>query len=131
MAFTITRREMIALLAAAAGCFPEGIPAPKESQATMSVTFIGESQAKSDQVANLRNFLKDRVEPSIRSCKGCTSCQFFQSADDPARFIGIEIWESKDDHQAAARAIPREMIQEFMTMVAGPPKGGYFSTLST
>lgn len=129
MALTITRREMIALLAAV-GCFPEGIPFSKESQTTMSVTFIGESQAKPDQVATLKNFLKEQVEPSIRSSKGCKSCQFFQSADDPARFIGIEIWESKDDHQAAARAIPKELIQEFMKMVAGPPKGGYFSTLS-
>jgi quinol monooxygenase YgiN len=129
MALTITRREMIALLVAA-GCFPEGIPFSKESQTTMSVTFIGESQAKPDQVATLKNFLKEQVEPSIRSSKGCKSCQFFQSADDPARFIGIEIWESKDDHQAAARAIPKELIQEFMKMVAGPPKGGYFTTIS-
>ncbi len=128
MAILVTRREMLALLAAATGCLPAGIQPPTRS-AEMAITYIGESQAKPDQIDNFRKFLTNRVEPALRASEGCESCRFFQSAEDPTRFIGIEFWSTKDAHRKAAKSIPPQLIQEFMTLVAAPPKGGYFSTL--
>jgi len=52
-----------------------------------------------------------------------------QSEDDPTRFIGIEVWTSIEAHRAAIKNIPPESIREFMTLVAGPPTGGYYRTL--
>ena len=34
-----------------------------------------------------------------------------------------------DKHRAAIKNIPPESIRGFMTLVAGPPTGGYYRTL--
>ncbi len=91
----------------------------------MSVIYIGQSQAKADELDNFRDFLTSIVAPAIRASQGCESYQLFQNHDDPTKFVGIEVWASVEAHQASVKNIPAERIAEFMKLVAGPPTGGY------
>jgi quinol monooxygenase YgiN len=95
----------------------------------MSIAYVGQSLAKSGQSDKLREFLRSVVLPAVRSSSGCESCLMLQSEDDPTRFIGIEVWTSVEAHRAAIKNIPPENIREYMTLVAGPPTGGYYRTL--
>jgi len=95
----------------------------------MSIAYVGQSHAKSGQSDKLREFMRSVVLPAVRSSSGCESCLMLQSEDDPTRFIGIEVWTSIEAHRAAIKNIPPESIGEFMTLVAGPPTGGYYRTL--
>ena len=60
----------------------------------MSVIYIGQSQAKPDTIDELLHLLSSVVVPAVNSSPGCESCRFYQSEDDPTRFLGIEIWTS-------------------------------------
>lgn len=95
----------------------------------MSVTYIGQSQAKPDTIDELRHLLSSVVVPAVNSSPGCESCRFYQSEDDPSRFIGIEVWTSVEAHRAAIRNIPANAIAEFMKLVAAAPTGGYHRNL--
>ncbi len=95
----------------------------------MSVIYIGQSQAKPEQADELRHLLSSVVVPTVNSSAGCESCRFYQSEDDPTKFIGIEIWASVEAHRAAIKNIPAGAIAEFMKLVAGAPAGGYFRSL--
>ncbi len=57
----------------------------------MNIVYIGQSQAKPDTIADLRNFLTSRVAPAIGAAEGCESYQLFQSREDSTQFIVIEI----------------------------------------
>ncbi len=92
----------------------------------MSVAYIGQSQAKSDEVERFRDFLNSVVKPGILGSEGCESYQLFQSQDDPTQFIGIEVWTSVEAHRASVKNIAPESIAEFMKLVASPPRGGYY-----
>ena len=92
----------------------------------MTIIYIGQSQAKPDELDNFRNFLTSVVIAGVQGSEGCQSYQVFQSQDDPTQFIGIELWTSVEAHRAAVKNIPAENINEFMKLVAGPPKGGYY-----
>lgn len=67
----------------------------------MSIIYIGQSQAKPEELDNFRNFL-----------------------------TSIEIWTSVEAHRAAVKNIPAENINEFMKLVAAPPSGGYYRIVS-
>ena len=95
----------------------------------MSIIYIGQSQAKPEQVDELRHLLSSVVIPAVNSSPGCESCRFYQSEDDPTRFIGIETWTSVEAHRAAIRNIPAGAIAEFMKLVVGAPTGGYYRSL--
>ena len=95
----------------------------------MSVAYIGQSQARPDQIDELRHLLSSVVVPAVNSSAGCQSCRFYQSEDDPTRFLGIEVWTSVEAHRAAIRNIPAGAIAEFMKLVAGAPAGGYYHSL--
>ena len=92
----------------------------------MSIIYIGQSQAKPEEIDTFRNFLMSVVRPGVQSSEGCQSYQVFQSQDDPTRFIGIEVWASVEAHRAAVKNIPPESINEFMQLVTAPPSGGYY-----
>lgn len=92
----------------------------------MSTIYIGQSQAKPDQVDHFRDFLTSVVRPGVQTSDGCESYQLFQSQADPTKFVGIEVWASVEAHQASVKNIPAESIGEFMKLVAGPPSGGYY-----
>jgi quinol monooxygenase YgiN len=91
----------------------------------MSIFRIGETQAKPEAVEELRNFLMS-IMPGIKESPGCESVQLYQSQDDPAKFTMIEIWDSKDSHQASVQEIPPELIAKIRPLLAGAPKGDYF-----
>ena len=91
----------------------------------MSITRINEFQAQEGQGEALRDLIQSFV-PMIESSDGCHSCQLLQSQDDPTRIVVIEVWDSTEAHQASMKNIPPGALQEAMTLLAGPPKGGYY-----
>lgn len=92
----------------------------------MSITYIGQSQAKPDRIDDFRQFMETLVIPSVRASAGCESCQMLQSLEDPTRFVVIEVWESLEAHRASVKDIPPESIAEFMQLVAAPPSGSHY-----
>ena len=63
----------------------------------MSISRIGEVQAKPELVNELREFLFSII-PGIQASEGCESVQLYQSEDDPSRFLMIEVWDSVESH---------------------------------
>lgn len=92
----------------------------------MSITYIGQSQAKEGEVEALRDFLASVVAPAVLASEGCESCQVLQSQEDPTKFVVIEVWASIEAHRAAVRNIQPESIARYRELVAAPPSGGHF-----
>lgn len=92
----------------------------------MRIAYIGQSQAKPDQIDLFRRFLTTVVAPGVTASAGCESYQLLQSEADPTLFIGIEIWTSIEAHRAAVINISPESIAEFKRLVATAPTGGYY-----
>jgi quinol monooxygenase YgiN len=55
----------------------------------VSISRIGEGQAKDGLIEELRDFLSP-IMPLIKSSKGCESVVVFQSQDDRSKFMMIE-----------------------------------------
>lgn len=91
----------------------------------MTISRIGETQAKPQLTAELRDFLIS-ILPMIKSSKGCESVTLYQSRDDPAKFTIVEVWDSIESHQASVRNIPPEKLAEIRPLLATAPSGGYF-----
>jgi len=91
----------------------------------MSISRIGEVQAKPELVTELREFLLS-IMPGIQASKGCESVQLYQSEDDPSRFLMIEVWDSVESHQASVKNIPPEKLGEIRPLLATSPSGSYF-----
>ena len=70
----------------------------------MSITRIGEFQAKQEFIEELRNFLSSIMD-GIKSSQGCESVQLFHSQDDRTKFTMIEVWDSVESHQASVKNI--------------------------
>jgi quinol monooxygenase YgiN len=96
----------------------------------MTVSRIGEMQAKPETIESLRNFLLS-IMPTIKSSQGCESVTLYQSHDDPTKFTMIEVWDSIESHQASVKNIPPEMLAEFRPLLAEAPSGGYYTTVHT
>jgi quinol monooxygenase YgiN len=75
----------------------------------VSVTRIGEVQAKEGLTEELREFLIS-IMPIIRSSEGCESVQLYQNQDDATKFIMTEVWDSDESHQASVKNIPLEKL---------------------
>ncbi|HKY54955.1 MAG TPA: antibiotic biosynthesis monooxygenase [Anaerolineales bacterium] len=90
----------------------------------MSVTRIGETQAKPETIEALRDFLIS-ILPRIKSSHGCESVALYQSHDDPTKFVVIEIWDSIESHQASVKNIPSELLVEIRPLLASAPSGSY------
>jgi quinol monooxygenase YgiN len=91
----------------------------------MSISRIGEVQAKEGSTETLRDFLISIV-PLIKSSTGCESVQLYQSQDDLSKFIMIEVWDSVESHQMSVKNIPPEKLGEIRPLLATSPSGGYF-----
>ncbi|HUE98745.1 MAG TPA: antibiotic biosynthesis monooxygenase family protein [Anaerolineales bacterium] len=91
----------------------------------MSISRIGEVQAKERSIEELRDFLIS-IMPAIRSSEGCESVQLYQSQDDPSKFLMIEVWDSIESHQASVQNIPPEKLGEIRPLLASSPSGSYF-----
>ena len=92
----------------------------------MSISRIGEMQARPELVEDLREFLLS-IRPLIKSAAGCESVQLYQSQDDPSKFMMIEVWDSIESHQASVRNISTEKLGEIRQYLASSPSGSYFN----
>ena len=92
----------------------------------MNTTRINEFQAAENRGEDLYKFLKSLV-PYISSSNGCISCELLRNSDTPGHYVIIEKWDSVQDHKNSVETYPKEEMQKAMTLVANPPRGGYFS----
>jgi quinol monooxygenase YgiN len=95
----------------------------------MSITRIGETQAKEGLTEALRDFLLS-ILPMIKSSEGCETVQLYQSQDDPSKFMIIEVWDTVESHQASVKNIPPEKLGEIRPLLAGSPGGSYFKQIT-
>ena len=95
----------------------------------MSITRIGETQAKPETTEALRDFLLS-IMPMIKSSHGCESVTLYQSPADPTKFTMLEVWDSVESHQASAKNIPPEMLGEIRPLLASAPSGSYYDQVS-
>ena len=95
----------------------------------MSITRIGETQAKPETTEALRDFLLS-IMPMIKSSQGCESVTLYQSQTDPTQFTMLEVWDSIESHQASVKNIPSEMLGEIRPLLASAPSGGYFQVVT-
>jgi quinol monooxygenase YgiN len=91
----------------------------------MSISRIGEVQAKPELVTELREFLLSII-PGIQASEGCESVQLYQREDDPSRFLMIEVWDTVESHQESVKNIPPEKLGEIRPLLATSPSGSYF-----
>jgi len=83
----------------------------------MSITRIGETQAKPESTEALHNFLLS-IMPMIKSSQGCESVTLYQSHDEPTKFTMTEVWDSVESHQASVKNIPPEMLTKIRPLLA-------------
>jgi len=91
----------------------------------MTIIRINQFEAKKGLEEELFEFLRSVIS-TIEKSRGCKSCQLLRSTDNPAQLAIIEEWDSIEDHQAAARAIPPEKMTQAMALFAKPPSGAYY-----
>ena len=89
------------------------------------VTRINHFEAKTGRGPELRQFLAS-VIATIRSSPGCRTVQLLESTEKQERFAILEVWDSIEAHQTAARVIPPAKLQEVMPLLAIPATGAYF-----
>ena len=94
----------------------------------MSISRIGEIKALEGQTEELREFLIS-IMPGIKSSEGCESVQLYQDADDPSKFLMIEVWDRVQSHQASVRNIPTEKLEEIRPLLASSPRGSYYQQI--
>ena len=104
-------------------------PDNSEEEIYMTISRIGETQAKAETIEALHDFLTS-IMSMIRSSEGCESVTLYQSTDDPTRFTMIEVWDSVESHRASVKNIPPEMLGEIRPLLASAPSGGYFEILA-
>lgn len=63
---------------------------------------------------------------TIRSSFGCHEVSVLRATDDPNKVVIYEVWDSVDEHLAAAQAIPPDAVQSVVALLAEPPAGEYF-----
>ena len=96
----------------------------------MSVSRIGEVQAREGLINELRDFLIS-IMPGIKSSEGCESVRLYQSQDDPSKFMMIEVWDSVELHRASVKNIPAEKLGEIRPLLATSPSGSYYVLVDT
>ena len=89
------------------------------------ITRINQFEAKKDCERELFEFLQSVISV-IQKSPGCKSCQLLRSTDNPAHLAIIEVWESIEDHQNAAKAISPAKMAQAMALFAKPPSGTYY-----
>jgi quinol monooxygenase YgiN len=95
----------------------------------MTIHRIGEFQAQTDKVEELRAFLQS-IMPIILGSEGCEGCALFQSRDDPTRFTMTETWRDIEAHQASVKNIPPNLLRAIQPLLAAPPRGGYYNAIT-
>jgi len=101
----------------------------RRKETIMSITRIGEFQAKPETTEALNDFLLS-IMPIIKSSHGCESAILYQSHDDSTKFTMLEVWDSIESHQASVKNIPPEMLAEIRPLLASAPSGSYYDQVS-
>lgn len=91
----------------------------------MRITRINQFEAKTGLETQLFEFLRSVIS-IIEKSPGCKSCQLLRSTENAAHLAIIEVWESIQDHQNAAKAIPPEKMAQARALFASPPSGTYY-----
>ena len=91
----------------------------------MSISRIGQMQAKTGSSEELREFLLS-IMPGIEASDGCQSVHLYQSEDEPDNFTMIEVWDRVESHQASVKNIPAEKLGEIRPLLATSPSGSYY-----
>jgi quinol monooxygenase YgiN len=91
----------------------------------MTVYRIGEMTAAEGRVEDMRVFLLS-ILPIIRQSEGCQDAQMYQSQENLARFMIVEVWDSTASHQASVKNIPPEKLAEIRPLLGEAPNGSYF-----
>jgi len=63
----------------------------------------------------------------VSASEGAVLCEALQRHDDHSSFVVIEKWTSIDFHKKFVKNFPKEEMVVAMSLVASPPKGGYFN----
>ena len=95
----------------------------------MTITRLGEMQARPETTEALRDFLLSII-PLIKFSQGCKSVTLYQSHDDPTKFTMLEVWDSIESHQASVKNIPPELLAQIRPLLASAPRGGYYQFVS-
>lgn len=98
----------------------------QDGDKSMTVTRVNEFEAQAGRGAELFGFLEKSMTPVIKMADGYHSHQILQNIDEPEKIVVIEVWTSVESHQASAKSIPAEVIQQIMPILAGPPTGAYY-----
>lgn len=94
----------------------------------MAVTRINHFEGKQGQGLALRRFLESVID-TIRDAQGCRSVQLLEAVDHLDRFAIVEVWDSVEAHQAAAKQITPEKMKEASLLLATPAAGTYFHVI--
>jgi quinol monooxygenase YgiN len=94
----------------------------------VSVTRLNHFQAAPGQGPALGVFLA-ALTPAVLG-PGCQSAQVMVKDGQPERLVVLEIWDSVEAHQAAAKAIPPELLAQVMPLLAERPNGDYYRSLT-
>ena len=93
----------------------------------MSIKRITEFEAAENKSKDLYDLLVS-VKEFILNSNGIISCEVLTEEETLNKFIVIEEWKSKEDHQNSLKNYPPEKMQAAMSLIAAPPKGKYFKT---
>jgi quinol monooxygenase YgiN len=93
----------------------------------MTITRIGEMQARKGQELALRLFFENVIMPALDKSAGMQSYHLMQNQVEPTRFIFIELWDSIEAHQASVKNIDSSQIENVMRLLADKPWGEYYS----
>lgn len=95
----------------------------------MTITRINEFRAVEGQGEALGDLIGSFV-PIIEASDSCHSCQLLRSQEDATKIVVIELWDRVESHQASVKNIPPETLEEAKKLLAGPPTGGYYCTVT-
>lgn len=95
----------------------------------MSVKYIGKANAKAGKSEELKEFVNEYIIPALTASDGCISCNLFNEAENPDRFILIEEWDTIESHTRATESIPTEATEIFMKLVNGTPTGRHYNLI--
>jgi len=91
----------------------------------MPITRINHFKAAAGKERALEDFLAGIISVVIAS-PGCLSVELLASTEAASRFAIVEVWESVEAHQSAARQIAPDRIAAVMPLLAGKPQGEYY-----
>lgn len=69
----------------------------------------------------------ERMAAAVRPLPGCESVIVLQDDKTPSRFLFIESFVDAEAHQATVPLMPKEILKELSSLLAGAPDGSTYS----